>query len=446
MSLSGYFMNWEEPKKRGWLNARVIAWAVFDIGATIFSMNVLSRYFGLWAKDAMGGSVLAYNATVSGSMAVAGLLQILLSPISDELGRRRVFVMGFTLLGVLACASISFAPTLGVGLMLFFIANLGYQTGLVFYNAMLGDVSDEYHRARISGIGVGLGYIGTIIGLLVSAKFSNADRHDYSQTFWVTAGLVLLFSLPLFLFVKEKPSYVRLDFGDSLKNSVGSFMTTLRRIVRHREMLFFFIACLLVLDAVHTVILNMTLYCKDVVGLDAMRGIDWSLKWKDRLLLPITITEMDLFLIVSATFGIFGSFVIGHLADKTSHYKAMLGVLILWMVALVLAMFSVQRKMFWITGPLFGLGFGGIWTVSRAYLLDLCHPEERGQMFAIYGLVGKGAAIFGPLVWGGVFTVCEPYLGERKSYRMAIGAILILLMLGSWVMLYAKPKAENIHR
>ncbi len=437
-------MKWEESKRAGWFNIRVIAWALFDLGTTIFSMNVISRYFGIWTKDEMGGSVMAYNATVSISMAVAGLLQILLSPISDELGRRRVFVIGFISLCVMGTALMSFAPTLGSGLLLFAIANIGYQTAMVFYNAMLGDVSDERHRARISGIGVGLGYVGSILGLLVSAKVADAEHNDYSQIFWVTACLVLFFALPFFLFVKEKPSLVRMNLTESLRNSIGSFIITIRRVVRHREMLFFFIACLLALDAVHTVILNMAVYCKDVVGLDPSIGFDFSPKWKGRLLFQVTITEIDLFLIVSTTFGIFGAFTIGHIADRIGHYRVMIGVLVLWIVALVLAMFSVQRKLFWVTGPLFGLGFGGIWTVTRAYLLDICHPEERGQMFAIYGLVGKGAAILGPLVWGGVFTFCEPYLGQRKSYRMAIGSILVLMTLGFWMMLRAKPKTENL--
>ncbi len=437
--LSHHLMYWEEPKKRSWFNLRVIAWAFFDLGTTIFSMNVISRYFGLWVTEEMGGSVGDFNDTVSLSLLVAAITQILLSPISDELGRRRIFVFGFIMLCVAACGLLGTAPTLIWGLTLFGIAHIGYQASMGFYNAMLGDVADRRHRARVSGIGVGLGYVGSIIGLLVAAKFVDGTNHVYSPAFWVTAVLVLVFSLPLFLFVREAPSLVRLNLAESLTNSVGSFMTTLRRIARHREMLFFFIGCLLALDAVHTVIVNMTLYCKNVVGLDPSRGFDFSPGWN----FQYTVSEIDMFLITSTFFAIIGAFGLGHISDKTSHYRTLMGVLILWMVALVLAMFSVQRALFWITGPLFGLGFGGIWTVSRAYLQELCHPEERGQMFAIFGLVGRGAAIIGTFIWARVFRFCEPIFGERKSYRFAIAAVLGLLALGFWVMLYARPKTEK---
>ncbi len=439
-------MYWEEPKKQRWFNLRVIAWALFDLGTTIFSMLVISRYFGPWVKHEMGGTVWSFNLTVSGSMAIAGILQILLSPISDELGKRRVFVFWFTMLSVLACALMSKTRTMGMGLFLFAIANIGYQIAMVFYNTMLGDVSDERHRARISGIGIGLGYVGSILGILISQSFVDTKNHIYSPIFMVTAWLVLIFAMPLFLFVKEKPSLVRLNLAQSLTNSIGSFIITLRRVARHREMLFFFIGCLLALDAVQTVIVNMALYCEDIVGLDPTRGFDFSPKWMDRVLFQFTVSEINLFLITSTFFAIVGAFALGHIADKTSHYETLIGVLILWMVALVLAMFSVQRALFWITGPLFGLGFGGIWTVSRAYLLDICHPEERGQMFALYGLVGKGAAIIGPLVWAYVFARFEPSFGERKAYRMSIAAILGLMMLGFWMMLYAKPKSKTSHR
>jgi len=254
---------------------------------------------------------------------------------------------------------------------------------------------------------------------------------------------VLVFSFPLFLFVKEAPSLVRLNLTESLTNSIGSFMTTLRRVARHREMLFFFIGCLLALDAVHTVIVNMTLYCKNMVGLDPLLGFDLSPRWKGHVLFQLPVSEIDVFLITSTIFAIVGALGLGHISDKTSHYGTLMAVLILWMVALVLAMFSVQRALFWITGPLFGLGFGGIWTVSRAYLQELCHPEERSQMFALFGLVGRGAAIIGTFIWARVFRFCEPIFGERKSYRFAIAAVLGLLVLGFWIMLYARPRTEN---
>jgi MFS transporter, UMF1 family len=440
MGLSSLIMYWDEKKPR-WINARVAAWAIFDLATTIYSMNIISKYIGLWSVEQHGGSVPGLNITVSMSILATILLQIVLSPISDELGKRRVFVVWFTLLSIVSCGLISKVHDLNLGLALFALSNLGYQTAAVFYNAMLGDVTDKRHESRVSGIGVGVGYIGTIIGLPIADSYATSG--NCSPVFLVTAVMVFIFSLPLFLFVREKPSLVRLNFKQSLRNSVGAFTTTLRRVARNREMLLFFIACILCLDAVHTVIINMVLYCKTVVGLDPVKGVEWSIGWMDRKPYTLRVNEITAFIITSTTFGIFGAFVFGHIADKVSRYYSLVVVIIIWITALVLAIFSVQKKMFWYTGPLFGIGFGGIWTVSRAYLQELAHPEERGQMFALFGLANRCAAVIGPLVWAGVFAWCEPSMGERKAYRCAIGAVLGLMIIGFWILLLAKPKDEN---
>ncbi|NUN93247.1 MAG: MFS transporter [Verrucomicrobiae bacterium] len=436
-------MEWIEPRGPRWLNLRVLAWGLYDCGLTIFSTLVISRYFGPWIIQQLGGSVFSFNVTLSASMLASGLLQVLLAPISDELGRRRIFVLFFTCVCAGACAALHFVTSsLTAALALFALANVGCQAAFVFYNAMLSDVSDARHRARVSGIGVSLGYLGTILGLVLSERVVNAqpDVHIYRPIFPLTAALVFAFALPLLFFVRERPGLVRLNLRQSLGNSCRAFLTTLRRVSGHREMMLFFLACLLCLDAVETVKANLALYCQTLVGLDPARGFDFPLAWKGNVLFRLTLSEVNLFIVVSTVSAIFGAPLVGHISDKTSHYRAMLWILALWMLALVLAMFSVQRRLFWFTGPLFGLCFGGMWTVMRAHLLEICHPEERGQMFAIFGFVGRCAAVIGPLAWGLTFTRFEPIFGERKAYRLAIGAILTLMAMGFWVMLYARPR------
>jgi len=441
-------MNWEEPKKQRWYNPRMIAWAIFDIGLGMFSMVVLSRYAGPWIVDQLKGSEVSFNVMIGFSMALAGLLQIVLSPISDELGKRRVFVICFTSLMVIGCGLMSKATTLKTALLLLGATNIGYQTAVMFYNSMLSDISDERHRARVSGIGMALGYLGSIVGIVVALKYVKVDHVskviDYSPVYLIIAALIFAFALPLFFFVKEKPSLVRLNLTQSLRNSIGSFIITLRRIGRNRQMLFFFVGVLFAFDVVETVVINMTLYCKEVANLSEIEGFDFSPTYMGKVLVHIRIPQIDLFLMTSIVFAILGALIIGHISDKTNHYKTLMAVLVLWMITLVLAMFSVHRALFWITGPLFGIGFGGLRTVGRAYLLEICHPEERGQMFAIYGLVGRGAAVLGPLVWAATFYLAQPYLGQRAAYRTAIAAMLILMIIGFCILARGKPKDGSL--
>jgi UMF1 family MFS transporter len=95
-------------------------------------------------------------------------------------------------------------------------------------------------------------------------------------------------------------------------------------------------------------------------------------------------------------------------------------------------------------GALIAIGFGGIWTVSRSFLMGICHPEEKSQMFALYGLVNKGAAVIGPLIWG--MTVEVFHNSPSLKYRMALLSMAVLMVIGLAVMSRVKyePKAVEV--
>ena len=120
-------------------------------------------------------------------------------------------------------------PTIGTFgwiLVAFVVANYTYQAAQPFYNAMLPDLVPPEERGRLSGIGTAVGYVGTIVGLLLVAPFFSGalpllgalpgaacrscmpSSHSPSHagrvsTFVPTALLFLLFSLPLFVFCRD---------------------------------------------------------------------------------------------------------------------------------------------------------------------------------------------------------------------------------------------------
>ncbi len=177
----------------------VISWALYDLANTIFSMNIVSLYFSLWVVNAMGGSDAAYGAANSLSMGLMFLTAPFLGAISDQAARRIPFLVATTLLCV------AFTALLGLGgltlsLLLFIVANYMFQAGLVFYDALLPVVSTEHSRGKVGGLGIGLGYLGSFIG--VGSGLLLLDRIDYVGVFRLSALLFLLFALPCFFFVK----------------------------------------------------------------------------------------------------------------------------------------------------------------------------------------------------------------------------------------------------
>jgi MFS transporter, UMF1 family len=422
----------EWPRRPKWFTWPVISWSLYDLGETIFSFCVVSQYFALWVIKEKGGQDFQYSIAMSVSMIVAAMLQISLSPISDETGKRKIFVLAFTVISVVFTGLIGFANDLNTGLFYFVMANIGAQCALVFYNAMLADVADDRHLARISGIGTAIGYIGTLIGILYVGQF--AEKNNYGPVFVPVALLFLGFSLPLFLFVREQPGLHSVSFVDGLRNSWEAFFVTMTKVFRRREILLFFIALLIGMEATHTVIMFMSIYAIEVVGISEVK----------RIFLGVPVNDVNIFYFMIVCFAFFGALIVGHLGDKWGHWRMLLVVMGIWVLGLVVGTVNTSKEVFYVVGALIAVGLGGIWTVSRSFLMAVCHPEEKSQMFALFGLVNKGAAIFGPLIWAGTVHLFRN--SPDIKYRAALLSMAIVMFIGLLVMTRVRlePRALEV--
>ncbi len=184
-----------QPSRRS-----VLSWALYDLANTIFSMNIVSLYFSLWVINEMGGIDADYGNANSISMALMFFTAAILGALSDQAGRRKPFLIVTTL------TCVGFTAMLGTGgllpsLVLFIVANYMFQAGLIFYDSLLPVVSTEANRGKVGGLGVGLGYMGSFIG--VGSGLLLLSRIGYTGIFRLSAVLFLLFALPCFFFVKE---------------------------------------------------------------------------------------------------------------------------------------------------------------------------------------------------------------------------------------------------
>ena len=137
----------------------------------MFSFAVVSGAIGLYLiKDAQfgerdGNVVLSLAIVIS--VGINAAVSPVLGAFSDRGGRRMPFLLGFTALCIGATFFIADVPPV-VGVALFIVANFAYQAALIYYDATLKTVSTPESRGRLSGIGTGIGYCGTVfIGLLI---------------------------------------------------------------------------------------------------------------------------------------------------------------------------------------------------------------------------------------------------------------------------------------
>lgn len=398
--------------------ARVaVAWALYDFANTIFSFAVVSGAIGLWlVSDARfgerdGNFILSIAIVVS--VGLNALVSPILGALSDRGGRRLPYLLFFTVLCVIPTAFIGFSSA-PLGVVLFVIANFAYQSALIYYDATLKTVSKPESRGRLSGIGVGIGYCGTIFaGLFMLALGVRVE-----DRFLVAAALFALFAIPIFLFVRESGPMTRI----SARDVVGS-LTQLRTSISHaREvpgLLRFLVARFFYSDAVNTIIVVMTVVTVKAKGLSDQMAL--------LVLLGLTVVA------------IFASFGWGRLVDRLGPRRTLMIVLASWSVGLILGAVSLSIQgpiglvMFLAAGGILGSGLGGVQVADRVLMLRLSPPERIGEFFGLYGLVGKGSQVIGQLLYGLTLLLFFDALGVG-AYQLAVLTLLGTMLLGAWIL------------
>lgn len=387
----------------------VLSWCLYDLANTIFAMNMTSYHFPVWVVSDRGGQELQYSAAFGLSMLASALLMPRLGAEADRSGGR-VRAMFFWTLGCIALTgSLTWIPSLTAALVVFALANFCYQLAGVFYNALLPSVSAGGSMGRISGYGVALGYVGTLIGILATAPV--AARWGRQATFLPTALLFLFLALPSFFLVREEPA-ARAPAGSARTEREVSVRAVLRPLLP---------SALLGLGALGTVILFMSVYAKQAIGLS-----DAALQ---RLL-------------VSATgVTIVASFVWGRITDRLGGFRTLRWVWAVWVAVFGLATFSLNERLFLLIGCLCGTAVGGTWVASRVLLVEWVGAERVGEAFGLFGLVSRISAVVAPMLWAALIWLCKP-LGPVR-YQVGMGSLLLCIVLGGWMFSRLRPPAAQ---
>jgi MFS transporter, UMF1 family len=393
-----------------------VAWALYDFANTVYSYAIVSFAMGLWITDAsrLGAAdgQFWFGIANAASVGLNALVSPVLGAMSDRGGRRLPYLLFFTTQTIIATALIGLLSGGGttlafVGLALFTLANFSYQAALIYYDATLPVVSKPSSRGRVSGIGVAVGYLGTIvIALLIRFTGSDAD----SLTFFMTAGLFALAAIPIFLVVREPRTS---DYRFRVSDAIASW-SQLRTTVAHaREvpgLLRFLVARFFYTDPVNTVIVIMSVFAVQAIG---MTAADVNL-----LLLGLTIAA------VLASFGW------GYLVERIGPKQTLVYVLLSWCVGLLIAGAILEFPTFLVAGLLLGSGLGGVWTSDRVFMLRLSPPERIGEFFGLYGLAGKFSAVTGPVLYGSIVSVLLNAGWGKSAYQVGILSFLILMVVG----------------
>ncbi len=398
------------------MNRKILSWAGYDFANTMFSMNVVSRYFPIFAINTLGGSDLSVGIARSSAMVLVAFTMPVLGALADRHNRRKQPLVIFTLICCLLTIMLGATGNLTISLAFFGSAIFCYEAALVYYNALLPAVAPPDKLAFISGLGVSLGYCGSITGLFLVATLNRVIDFPY---FW-TALLFFLFSIPTFVWVKDYDnSGIKTAASDSATLGLAA---SLRRAGRIPGMIRLLVGRFFIIEAVETIILFMAVYLINAAGMG------------DRTIGGVGLDEVTFFLIVVTFFTAVGSLIWGFFTQKYGARIMLIASAVFWMIALAGIVVFPGRGVLFVWGLIAGCALGGFWTAERPLLIGLVNDDKKlGEYFGLFSLSGRMAAVIGPIIWGAIIYALQS-LGAIK-YRIAVGAMFLMVTAGTIILL-----------
>lgn len=387
--------------------SQIFVWSLFDFGNSSYAVIIVAFVFAVYFKEiiASGKPVgdLYWSLGINISMAVSAVLNPVCGAIADYSSSKKKFLFFFTALCITATSLMYFTGegTILFALLLFILSNIGFQTGLTFYDAFISELTEPENYNKVSGTGYAVGYIGSLISVALVFPFKDSP----GILFLLSAAFFLIFSLPLFLFLKEKKSgneklttgYVRYGF-----KKVGN---TLKHINQYRNLKNFLIAFFLYIDAVNTIIFFAGIYASTTLKFET--------------------TELAVFFLIVQITAMAGSFLFGFIGNKIGILRSIFINLFFWTFITLAVFFTEDKISYYVIGGFAGTFLGSSQSLSRTMMTILTPKEYKTEFFGFYGLFEKTSTIFGPLTFGLVSWLS----GSQKLAVLSVGVFFILGML-----------------
>lgn len=402
------------------------AWCLYDWANSAFPTVVVTFVFAAYFTEGVAADRDSGTAMWANGQSLSAILIAILSPclgaIADRTGRRKPWILGFSLLCILATAGLWFVrPDPGyamLAIVLVVLGNLGFELGITFYNALLPELVAKEWIGRLSGWAWGIGYAGGLSCLILSLMiFVQADPPRFGldpaaaehvrAVAPFAAAWMLLFIWPLFAFVRDVPRR-----GPSLLKAVGEGLQTLwhtlLRIRDYRDIARFLVANMIYIDGLNTLFSFGGIYAAGQFGMAI-----------DEVLL------FGILLNISAGLGAAGFAWLDDFLGAKPTILISLGALILLCSGILLVR---DKTLFYGLGIGIGIFLGPAQAASRSLMARLAPADMRGEFFGLFALSGRVTSFLGPLLVGWV-----TYLAA--SQRVGMAMILPFFIIGALILM-----------
>ncbi len=388
-------------------------WILYDVGNSAFTMlvaTILPIYFNSLAESE-GISEVDYLAYWGYAASVSTILVAIFGPVLGSMADIRNFRKPlFTIcvvLGVAACSLLWVPSSWFLFLIVFVIAKVAYNTSLIFYDAMLVDVTTPERLDKVSSNGYAWGYIGSCIPFVISLVFvlfyesiGISIGTAMVIAFLINGGWWLAMSMPL---IKNYKQYHFIETPKHpVRKSMERIVDTLKDIKSQKHIFMYLLAFFFFIDGVYTIIEMATAY-GSALGLDTTG-----------LLMALLVTQIVAFPC---------ALIFSKLSTKYETGK-LLKLCILAYVGIALFAIQLDKQWeFWFLAVCVGMFQGAIQALARSYFAKIIPAEKSGEYFGIYDICGKGASFVGTFLIGAVAQIT----GVANA---GVAVIAVLLMIG----------------
>ena len=400
-------------------NKKYYSWVLYDWANSAYATIVLAGFFPIIYAEYFAATLDSSERTLylGISNSIASLLLILSAPLfgllADRFNKKKLFLSIFALISIVSTLLLSFVSTNSyiIASILFSISLLGFMMSNVFYDSMLIDFKSNQFN-KISSFGYAFGYLGGGIAFVLALFFlyyagqSNLELIASKKIVFIFTSIWwALFMLPLILFWKD---------DDKHNTSNFSILESFKELFSNKKVFYFLIAYWVYIDGVDTIIRMAVNY-----------GLTIGFSSND-LLLALLVTQFVSFP---------GTLIILKISDLFSIEKAIVFCLLVYLGITYFAYNLYSVKQFYLIATLIGFVQGGIQALSRSYFAALIPENRSSEFFGIYNMLGKFAALLGPIVVGMVTFY-------SSDSRVGIASISIFFIIGLILFHYSTARAK----
>jgi len=402
------------------------AWCLYDWANSAFPTVVITFVFAAYFTEKVAANHDTGTFLWSIGQAVSAFTIAVLSPclgaIADRRGRRKPWILAFSLLCIAATAGLWFVrpdPSFAfMALVLVVFGNIGFELGITFYNSLLPELVPEDWIGRLSGWAGGLGYGGgvacLVLSLLIFARadpppfgLDAADEEHVRAVALFAAAWMLIFIWPLFVFVPDRPRRGP-SIATAVREGLATLWQTLLRVREYRDIARFLLANMIYIDGLNTLFGLGGIYAAGQFGMDFWEQL-----------------QFGILLNISAGLGAASFAWLDDYLGAKPTILISLGALIVLGAALLLVR---DKDWFYALGILIGIFMGPTQAASRSLMARLAPPDMRAEFFGLFAFSGRITSPLATLLVGSVIVLAA-------SQRVGMAMILPFFIVGAIILM-----------